>query len=254
MSRLASAGALLLASALAGCGGPIGGSGYPGDPQLVLHGQVTSTDEPGPKEIVFVWQLGPPPSMDQVVPDLRGGVPQSRSTEPWFTIRLYDSPPWSLPLQRLQEGEVAFARGNLVAIPLGWRPDPIDPPIVTQEPGFGASVGHWVVYLDGRVEAGTLTAWWLGAESGIGPGYRLVRVDPFPAACMTEEELEQELDACVTRLVAAGVADDQSENPGTARGYCRAPYRLSPADPWGTSVNVQIGAFSVPPPDACPTP
>lgn len=243
MARSPLAGALLLvASTLAGCGGPIAGSGYPGDPQLVLHGRVTSTDLLDPKEIVLVWQLGPPPSMDQLVPDVRPGVPQTRSSEPWFTCRIYDDPPESV-LQRLREGEVGFARGNFVAIPLGWRPDPIEPPIVTEAPGFGASVGHWVLYLDGPVAAGTLTAWWLGAPLGLASGYHLVRVDP--TACMTEQERTD----CIDDVLATGDLD-----AATAEGYCDAPYRLTPVDPWGTSVEVRVGAFTVPSPGACPTP
>jgi len=243
MTRLPSVGAfLVVASAFAGCS--VGGSGYPGDTQLVVHGEVTSADPPGPKEIVFVWQLGAPPSMDQVDPDFRGGMPQTRTSDPWFTIRIYDYPPPDLPLQRLEDGEVAFARGNLVAIPLGWLPDPIEPAIAAGEVGFGASVGHWIVYLDGPAEAGTLTAWWLGAPSGLGSGYHLVRVEPF--ACMTEAERT----ACIEEVLAIASVSDAA----TAERYCDAPYRLSPVSPWGTSVPVEIGMFSVPPPPDCPAP
>jgi hypothetical protein len=36
------------------------------------------------------------------------------------------------------------------------------------------------------------------------------------------------LEACVADLVARGVPDDGTNNEGTARGYCRANYRLQP--------------------------
>ena len=34
--------------------------------------------------------------------------------------------------------------------------------------------------------------------------------------------------ACVAELVQRGVKDDGTSAPGTARGYCLAPYRLQP--------------------------
>lgn len=244
MSRFLSAGAfLLVASALAGCSGPIGPSNYGGDPLLIVPGEVTSTEQEGDKEIVLVWQVGSPPSMNEIVPDLRVRVPQTTRTDPWFTIRIYDPPPQSLPLQRLADGEVAFARANLVAIPLGWRPDTIEPQIVEEQAGFGVGVRHWIVYLYGPAEAGTLTAWWLGAPLvGLGPEYHLVRADPAP--CMTAEQRT----ACVEEVLAmAGVPD-----AATAGLYCDAPYRLSPVNPWEVPAEIEIGIFSGPPAPDCP--
>ncbi len=238
MSRMPIAGAFLLASALAGCSGPIGGVDYPGDPQLKIRGQVTSTQPLDQTEVVIlVWQQALPPSMASMVIDGRAGDGPVTDLERAFEVWIYD-PPRSL--EPLRQGEVALARGNLAAIPLGWIGD-INPPMAAQERGFGADVGHWIVYLDGPAEAGTLTAWWLGAPDGLRAGYHLVRVEPF---CIAGAERA----ACVEEVLGTDAVPDAA----TAEEYCDAPYRLSP-DP-SAPVEVQIGAFAVPPPAGCPPP
>ena len=67
----------------------------------------------------------------------------------------------------------------------------------------------------------SLTEWWLGGA--LGSGYHLMRVLSV-SGCLTPADLAN----CVADLVRRGVPDDGTDNPGTARSFCDAPYRLQP--------------------------
>jgi hypothetical protein len=84
---------------------------------------------------------------------------------------------------------------------------------------YAYDANHWVMYLESDVPPNSLTEWWLG--EALGKGYHLLRVLPV-TACLTPAQL----DACVADLVRRGVPDDGTDAAGTARGYCKAPYRL----------------------------
>jgi hypothetical protein len=77
------------------------------------------------------------------------------------------------------------------------------------------------MFLESDVPANSLTEWWLG--QALGKGYHLMRVLPV-SGCLAAAELA----SCVADLVRRGVPDDGTDAPGTARGYCKAPYRLQP--------------------------
>jgi hypothetical protein len=238
MSRFPAAGALLLTSALAGCGGGIPASDFPGVPLLVVVGQVISDDPLPPLEVGLVAQLGDAPSMTSMVLEGRTDAPLVLQGTPpvgWFALVVFD-PPRS-PLRPLREGEVLFARGNAVAMPFQLPDDQVN--AAAGEPWFGADVTHWIVYLDSAAPPGSLTAWWLGAPagSGVGRGYHLLEVRPF-APC------QPAVDACVAQL-SPGIVPDAE----TARPFCEAPYRLFPAD--NAVVEIHVGTFVLPDPPAC---
>jgi hypothetical protein len=117
---------------------------------------------------------------------------------------------------------VAWARANAGAVPQGVAVEQVPTLATTGNPAYTVDVSHWVMHLEADVPPNSLTEWWLGGA--LGAGYHLVKVLPL-TSCLTPTEME----ACVVTLIGRGVPDDGTSNPGTARAYCLAPYRLQPA-------------------------
>jgi hypothetical protein len=220
-SRALALAAVALAAAVGGCDAQADRD-YPGEPLVTLRGQVGGVPPLPPLEAAMLWQRGPPPSVDDQ--ELATRAPVESGFPAAFTIRLYQPPP-AAARRTLLPGEVSFARGNAAALPYGIAVDMVPPLPGAQNPSYGVDVGHWVLHLEAEVPQGSLTAWWLGAA--LPAGYHLLRVTPVDPACIPAAELE----ACVATLVLRGAPDDGTQAPGTARGFCLAPYRLSPAPP-----------------------
>ncbi len=230
--------ALLALAGLAGCD-PQAADGYPGEPLVVLRGQVEGVPPLPPLEAAMLWQRGPPPSTgDQ---DLATRAPVEPGFPASFTLRLYQPPP-AAARRLLAPGEPSFARANAAAMPLGTPASQVGAILAPGNPSYGIDVDHWVVHLEEDVPASSLTAWWLGAP--LPAGYHLLRVTPIDPACV-------DLAACLGTLVARGVPDDGTADPGTARGFCLAPYRLSPAPPDALLV-LRLGTYAPPPETGCP--
>jgi hypothetical protein len=219
--RARSLGALALAIAAAACD-PQADRHYPGEPLLTVHGQVSGTPPLPPLEAAMLWQRGPPPSTDDQ--ELATRAPVESGFPAAFTIRLYQPPP-AAARRTLAPGEVSFARGNAAAVPFGIASERVDALPTAGSPSYGVDVDHWVIHLDADVPRRSLTGWWLGAA--LPAGYHLMRV----AAVDPDSIGEAELEACVGALIVLGVTDDGTSDPGTARWFCLAPYRLSPAPP-----------------------
>jgi hypothetical protein len=238
VSRAGASAAALAAAALAasaaGCDAQADRH-YPGEPLVTIHGQVAGVAPLPPLEAAILWQRGPPPSVDDQ--ELATRAPVESGFPATFTLRLYQPPP-AAARRRLRAGEVEFARGNAAAVPYGVAAAAV---AALPAPGnpYGADVAHWLVYLAAEVPAASLTAWWLGAA--LPAGYHLVRVEAIDPACLPPEEL----DACVAALVALGLPDDGTQDPGTARAFCLAPYRLSPAPP-DELVVLTLGTYAPP--------
>jgi hypothetical protein len=207
---------LLLAVLLcAACGGQMGaGSSYPGDPLVWYSGQLTGTAPLPPFEVWFVWQGQLPPAMDAMTWFTSSSVqPTDDPARYEWSTSLY-LPPFAGPFTQLQEGEVAFARGNVISVPQGWSSTRLDE--LRGSPVFGADLSHWVLYFIDDVQAGTLTEWWLGGARPTRDKYYLAAVTPAP--CLDATALDQ----CVTDLRGRGVATDEA-----AQSFCLAPYRLT---------------------------
>src|SRR2546427_267259 len=126
----------------------------------------------------------------------------------------------------LAPGEVTFARANAGAVPYGISAGGVSAlPTPSSNGAYGIDPNHWVLYLAADVPPRSLTEWWLGAA--LGAGFHLMRVTAVNPQCISQ----QQMDACVADLVQRGVPDDGTTNEGTARSFCRAPYRLSLAPP-----------------------
>ena len=110
-------------------------------------------------------------------------------------------------------------------------------------PSYTFDAAHWVIHLQADVPPNSLTAWWLGGS--LGRGYHLLKV--LPVQCPTPGQLA----ACVAELVQRGVVDDGTSGPGTARGYCLAPYRLQPTT-LDEAIVLQLGPLPVVGGPACP--
>ncbi|HET7825487.1 MAG TPA: hypothetical protein VFK90_09135 [Anaeromyxobacter sp.] len=237
-ARRAAQWAVLAAAGLAcGCDPQMDAS-YLGEPLVTLRGHVTGAS-PVPLEAAMLWQRGAPPSYDDV--DLATRAPLEAGFPASFTLRLYQPPP-AAARRSLATGEVAFARANAAAIPYGIATGAV--PALPPPPGLPSATGsfaedtaHWVLWLAAPVPKGSLTEWWVGGA--LPGGYALLRVKD---GCPTPEELA----ACIDDLVRRGVPEDGSGAPGTAGGYCRAPYRLSPASA-GDEIELVL-----PPPTAAP--
>jgi len=209
---------------------------YPGEPLATLRGQVAGIPPLPPLEAAMLWQRGPPPSTDDQ--ELATRAPVQSTFPATFTIRLYQPPP-AAARRRLASGEVSFARGNAAAVPFGIATSQVPALPGAQSPSYGVDVDHWVIHLGADVPPSSLTAWWLGAA--LPAGYHLLRVTAVDPACIGAAELE----ACVAALVVLGVPDDGTQHPGTARGFCLAPYRLSPA-PGGELIVLHLGTYGLP--------
>lgn len=204
---------------------------YPGEPLVTLRGQVAGDPPLPPLEAAMLWQRGPPPSTDDQ--ELATRAPVESGFPATFTIRLYQPPP-AAARRTLWPGEVSFARGNAAAVPFGIAAEQVSQLPTAANPSYGVDLDHWVVHLGADVPPNSLTAWWLGAA--LPAGYHLVRVTAVDPACIGAAELE----ACVAALVLLGVPDD-----GTARGFCLAPYRLSPA-PGDELIVLHLGTYGPP--------
>jgi hypothetical protein len=118
-------------------------------------------------------------------------------------------------------GAPRWARANAAAVPYGVAPEQVPGLPSAANPAYTYDPDHWVMFLESDVPANSLTEWWLG--QALGKGYHLLRVLQL-SGCITTADL----DACVAELVRRGVPDDGTDAPGTARAYCKAPYRLQP--------------------------
>jgi hypothetical protein len=216
---------------------------YQGEALATLRGQVQGTPPLPPLEAAMLWQRGPPPSTDDQ--ELATRAPVESGFPAAFTIRLYQPPPGAAR-RALRAGEVAFARGNAAAVPYGIASGDV-PALPAAAPGspYGVDLDHWIVHLSADVPAGSLTAWWLGAP--LPAGYHLMNVTAVDPSCLEGAELEE----CVATLVARGVPDDGTAEPGTARGFCLAPYRLAPA-PADALIVLRLGTVGPPPGAGCP--
>jgi hypothetical protein len=227
--------AVAFSAGVAGCD-PQADRGYPGEPLVTLRGQVAGDPPLPPLEAAMLWQRGPPPSTDDQ--ELATRAPVESGFPATFTIRLYQPPP-AAARRTLAPGEVSFARGNAAAVPFGIAAEQVSQLPTAANPSYGVDLDHWVVHLGADVPPNSLTAWWLGAA--LPAGYHLVRVTAVDPACIGAAELE----ACVAALVLLGVPDDGTEDPGTARGFCLAPYRLSPA-PGDELIVLHLGTYGPP--------
>jgi len=216
MERVAALTGLALA-ALAACDAQTD-PGNQGEPLVTLRGRVESTGELPPLEAAMLWQRGPPPGTDDQ--ELATRAPVTSGFPASFILRLYDPPP-DAAFRTLVDGAPRWARANAAAVPYGVTPDQVASLPTVFTASYTYDKDHWVMYLDTDVPPNSLTEWWLGGA--LGAGYHLVRVLPV-SACPTAADL----DACVAELVRRGVVDDGTSAPGTARGYCLAPYRLQP--------------------------
>jgi len=227
--------ALALGASAAGCDAQADRD-YPGEPLVTLRGQVAGNPPLPPLEAAMLWQRGPPPSTDDQ--ELATRAPVESGFPATFTIRLYQPPP---PAARrsLADGEVSFARGNAAAVPFGIAAEFVAQLPVASNVPYGVDVDHWVVHLDADVPPASLTAWWLGAA--LPAGYHLLRVTAIEPLCISPAELE----ACVGTLVVRGVPDDGTQDPGTARWFCLAPYRLSPT-PGDELIVLTLGTYGPP--------
>jgi len=217
--------------------------GYPGEPLVTLRGQVEATPPLPPLEAAILWQLAPPPAVgDQELATrapVQGGFPAA------FTVRLYQPPP-AAARRTLRDGEVSFARGTAAAVPFGIAAAAVGALAGASNPSYGVDPDHWIVHLDADVPQSSLMAWWLGAA--LPRGFHLLRVTALDPSCLPPAELE----ACVGALVVRGVPDDGTQVPGTARGFCLAPYRLAPTA-GGELIVLRLGASGTPPPGGgCP--
>lgn len=214
--RTAAATGLLLA-ALAGCDAQTD-TGYQGEPLVTLRGRVESTGELPPLEAAMLWQRGPPPGTDDQ--ELATRAPVTSGFPARFILRLYKPPP-AAAFHTLTAGAPRWARANAAAVPYGVAPQQIAALPAVFGTSYTYDPDHWVMYVESDVPTNSLTEWWLGGA--LGQGYHLLRVLPLPG-CLTPAELA----ACVGELVRRGVLDDGTSAPGTARAYCKAPYRLQP--------------------------
>jgi hypothetical protein len=192
--------------------------GYQGEPLVTLRGRVESSGELPPLEAAMLWQRGPPPGTDDQ--QLATRAPVTSGFPATFTLRLYAPPPESA-FPSLATGAPRWARANAAAVPYGLSADQVPSLPVSHNPNYTYDTDHWVLYLESDVPPSSLTEWWLG--EALGAGYHLLRVLPL-SSCLASPQLE----ACVADLVQRGVPDDGTDAPGTARGFCKAPYRLQP--------------------------
>jgi hypothetical protein len=192
--------------------------GYRGEPLVTLRGRVESSGELPPLEAAMLWQRGPPPGTDDQ--ELATRAPVTSGFPATFTLRLYTPPPGAA-FRALNTGAPRWARANAAAVPFGLSADQVPNLPVSHNPNYTYDPDHWVLYLESDVPPSSLTEWWLG--EALGAGFHLLRVVAL-SGCLPPAQLE----ACVAELVQRGVPDDGTDAAGTARGFCKAPYRLQP--------------------------
>ena len=215
--------------------------GYQGEPLVTLQGRVESSGVLPPLEAAMLWQRGPPPGTNDQ--ELATRAPVTSGFPATFTLRLY-SPPPDAAVRELAAGAPRWARANAAAVPYGVAPDQVPGLPTASNPSYTYDADHWVMYLESDVPPNSLTEWWLG--EALGKGYHLLRVLQL-SACLTPAQLE----ACVTELVRRGVPDDGTDAPGTARGYCKAPYRLLPTT-FDETIVLRLGPGNTGAGPACP--
>lgn len=232
--------ALLLCALALGACDALALSDYPGEPLISLRGQIHSSGALPPLEAAMLWQRGEPPSTDDQ--ELATRAPVDTGFPARFTLHLYQPPP-ARAVRSLALNEPSWARAMAAAVPYGIAN--ADAPALgnAPNPGYGIDPDHWVVYLASDVPEDSLTEWWLGAA--LPKGFHLVRVTPAPS-CLTADELA----ACVAELQRRGAPEDGTGFPGTARAFCLAPYRLSPAP--GDLLLLELGAIGMPSGGVCP--
>jgi len=216
-------------------------TGYQGEPLVTLRGRVESSGELPPLEAAMLWQRGPPPGTEDQ--ELATRAPVTSGFPASFILRLYKPAP-EAAFRTLAAGAPRWARANAAAIPYGVAANqvPALPTVFTAS--YTYDPAHWVIYLDSDVPPVSLTEWWLGGA--LGAGYHLLRVVPL-SGCLTQGEL----DACAAQLVRRGVPDDGTSNPGTARAFCKAPYRLQPTTV-DEAIVLKLGPGTAGPGAACP--
>jgi hypothetical protein len=215
--------------------------GYQGEPLVTLRGRVESSGELPPLEAAMLWQRGPPPGTEDQ--ELATRAPVTSGFPASFTLRLYAPPP-EAAFRTLGNGAPRWARANAAAVPYGLDASQVPGLPTAYNPSYTYDSDHWVMYLESDVPPISLTEWWLG--EALGAGYHLLRVLPV-SGCGTASQLE----ACVAELVRRGVPDDGTDAMGTARGYCKAPYRLHPTTLDETIV-LRLGAQDAGVGPACP--
>jgi hypothetical protein len=209
-------------------------SEYLGQPLITLNGQIVSSGALPPLEAAMLWQQGPPPTADDL--ELATLAPVQTGFPATFTLHLYLPPPEAARLH-FANHEARYARANAAAVPFGIASTQLSDLPSSGNPSYGIDPSHWVLWLEDDVAAGSITEWWLGAA--LKKGFHLVDVAAFNSQCQTPAALS----SCAAELVSRGAIDDGTDNPGTARAYCLAPYRLSVAYP-SEGLVLQLGAVA----------
>jgi len=208
--------------------------GYQGEPLVTLRGRVESSGALPPLEAAMLWQRGPPPGTNDQ--ELATRAPVISGFPATFTLRLYTPPP-DAAFRELADGAPRWARANAAAVPNGIAPDQVPSLPTAANPAYTYDAAHWVMYLASDVPENSLTEWWLG--QALGKGYHLMRVLPV-SGCLASSELDRR-----------GVPDDGTDDPGTARGYCKAPYRLQPTT-LDEAIVLRLGGLDAGVGPACP--
>jgi len=218
---------------------------YLGEPLASFDGYVSSAGV-APLEAAMLWQRGPPPSSNDQ--ELATRAPVQTGFPARFTLNLYQPPP-AAARRTLAPGQVPYARANAGAVPYGIAAGAAAslPAAAPPNAAYGIDANHWIVYLPSDVPPGSLMEWWLGAA--LPAGFHLLRVSAVDPACISAAQL----DACAADLARRGVPDDGTANAGTARSFCRAPYRLSLAVP-GEQLVLDLGTVGLGPGAGGPCP
>jgi hypothetical protein len=206
---------LLALAALSCACDPQAPGSYLGEPLASFQGYVASAGV-GRLEAAMLWQRGAPPSTNDQ--ELATRAPVQTGFPARFTLHLYQPPP-AAARRTLAPGQVPYARANAGAVPYGVAASFNGTAPAAGSGPFGIDANHWIVYLPSDVPPGSLMEWWLG--EALPAGFHLLRV--AAAGCMSAAQL----DACAADLGRRGVPDDGTADQGTARSFCRAPYRLS---------------------------
>lgn len=233
----------LLALALALCCAcdPQADGKYLGEPLATFDGYVSRAGV-APLEAAMLWQRGAPPSTNDQ--ELATRAPVQTGFPARFTLHLYQPPP-AAARRTLRPGQVPYARANAGAVPYGVAAEAAAALPASANIPYGIDPNHWIVHLPSDVPPGSLMEWWLGGT--LSAGFHLLRVASVNPECIPAAQL----DACAADLAGRGVPDDGTANPGTARSFCRAPYRLSLAPP-GEQLVLDLGVVGLGPAPGCP--